>query len=160
MTYRDAVALEADLNAGGATRSAAPPRRDRVVAAALVAWTLFVWVGRIRNALADPDPAGATVLLSLSLAVPAAVVGVALVVGWRRGSDWGRATASGLAALGVWTIAVWLVRAADIALGGDWGVGFVAVHLVLAAVSIGLAVPTVLAARSVLRPTVSASPSP
>ncbi len=154
------MALEADLNAGGATRSAAPARRDRVVAAALVAWTLFVWVGRIRNALADPDPAGATVLLSLSLAVPAAMLGVALVVGWRRGSGWGRATAFGLAALGVWTIAVWLVRAADIALGGDWGVGFVAVHLVLAAVSIGLAVPTVLAARSVLRPAVSASPSP
>lgn len=134
----------------------APARRDQLVAAALVAWTLFVWVGRIRNALADPDPAGATMLLSLSLAVPAVLVGVALVVSWRRGAGWGRATAVGLAALGVWTIAVWLVRAADIALGGDWGVGFVVVHLVLAVVSIGLAVPTVLAARSALRPTASA----
>ena len=55
---------------------------------------------------------------------------------WR----FGRALTAAVTALSAWTTVVWIVRAADIAFGGGHEAAFVAVHVVLAAVSIGLAV--------------------
>ena len=83
---------------------------------AFFAWTVFVWAGRIRN--------GGSVLLAASFLVLAAI---AL---WRRGR-W-------ISALVVWTIGVWAVRTPQILLD-DQSAGFKAVHTVLAAVSIALA---------------------
>jgi hypothetical protein len=82
-----------------------------------LAWTVFVWAGRIRN--------GGSVLLAASFL---ALVALAI---WRRGR-W-------ITALVVWTIGVWAVRTPDI-LVHDHPVGFKVVHTVLAAVSIGLAI--------------------
>ncbi len=117
----------------------------------LLAWTLFVWVGRVRNALADPDLSGADrvgpLLLSVSFVVPAVVLAVVLVSSARRARGVGRVLRAGVLALAGWTCGVWVVRMADIAFGGDWEVGFVAVHAVLAVVSIALAA---LAARAVV----------
>jgi len=90
----------------------------------LAGWTLFVWLARLRNA-AD-DGVGSAVLAS-AFAFGAVVVLV-------RRHD--RAPALALAGF---TVAVWLVRGADIALLSDHDTGFVVVHLVLAAVSIALA---------------------
>jgi hypothetical protein len=115
---------------------------------ALLAWTAFVWVGRIRNALADPalDDGGRTgpILLSLSFLVPAAAVAVLLARSWRGGGS--SALRAAVLALAGWSVAVWVVRVADIALAGDHEVGFVVVHAVLGVGSILLAV---LAARCV-----------
>ena len=117
----------------------------------LLAWTLIVWVGRVRNALSDPELTGSErlgpLLLAASFVVPALVLAVVLFVSTRRSSDGGAVLRSGVLALAAWTCGVWLFRIADIALGGDWSIGFVIVHAVLAIVS---AVLAVLAARAVL----------
>jgi len=111
---------------------------------AFLAWTGFVWIGRVRNALGDDTLDGADrwgpLLLACSFLLPAAVLAVWTVADWRSGATAGRRSASSrlLLVLVAWTTVVWVVRAADIALGGDHEVAFVAVHVVLAAVSIGL----------------------
>lgn len=123
----------------------------------LLAWTLFVWVGRIRNALDDADLTGAqqrgSLLLAASFVVPALVLVVVLfssargVSSARGARGVGPVLRYGVLALAVWTCAVWVVRIVDIAFGGDWDVAFVVVHAVLAVVSAALAVG---AARAVL----------
>jgi hypothetical protein len=105
-----------------------------------LAWTTFVWAGRIRNAMADDalDGGGRTgpVFLSLSFLVPAAVLAVLLA--GERGHRVGRGRSVLLVGLAGWTTAVWAVRVLDIALAGDHDVPFVAVHTVLGVVSIAL----------------------
>jgi len=84
---------------------------------AFVAWTVFVWAGRIRN--------GGSVLLAASFLVLAAIAV------WRRGR-W-------ISVLAVWTVGLWVVRTPQILLDDQSG-AFKVVHTVLAAVSIALAV--------------------
>lgn len=102
----------------------------------LSAWTLFVWVGRLRNIAADEALAGwelawraglAAMFVGLALAVVAAVFVSRLAL---------RSAAVALAGLG---IVVWAVRGVDIALG-DHPASFIAVHLVLAVVTTALSV--------------------
>lgn len=118
-------------------------RRSLVAIGAFILWTLFVWVGRIRNAVSDEalDDGGRTgpLLLSISFVVPALVLAVLLVVAGRAHTSLGPAGSWLLRGLAGWTTAVWLIRAGDIVLTSDRGAAFVTVHLVLAAVSIGLA---------------------
>ena len=126
-------------------KSSVEPTRPRSRGAVLwpwllVAWTGFVWIGRIRNALGDPELAngGRTgpILLALSFLIPAVALAVALVVAQRGGRF--SPVVSLVGALGLWTTALWLVRAVDIAVGGDHSAAFIAVHVVLAVVSIGI----------------------
>jgi hypothetical protein len=133
--------------------------RRTPVTAALVAWTLLVWTTRLRNIWSDDalDLGGrlGRSALAGSFTVLAVVVALGL---WRRRSrsvGWLRPAVLALAA---WTVAVWVVRMAGIATGGH-GVGFVAVHLVLAVVSIGLAGLAAVEARAVAEP-VSSAPRP
>jgi hypothetical protein len=84
---------------------------------AFIAWTVFVWAGRIRN--------GGSVVLAASF------LALAAVALWRRGA-W-------ITALVIWTIGVWAIRTPMI-LVNDHPAGFKVVHSVLAIVSIGLAV--------------------
>ncbi len=116
------------------------PVRDRLVVAAFVAFTAFVWVQRLVNvARGDETDVRLSVALSVGLLGLGVLSGLALVmVGW---AGW---PATPPAAAVVWrvaavaTVAVWLVRAVQITL--DWrSPGFVAVHLVLALISILLA---------------------
>jgi hypothetical protein len=93
------------------------------VALTFVAWTVFVWAGRIRN--------GGSVLLAASFLVLAAVVVTSL---WKP--HWRRYA---VGALALWTIVVWVVRTPMI-LMHDRSAGFKVVHTVLAVISIGLAV--------------------
>ena len=119
--------------------------------AALVAWTGFVWIGRIRNALTDPALEGwelaSPLLLSLSFVLPAVVLGASWLVGTRRGSGPSRPLLVAVVAFCCWTIGVWVLRGADIAFAGDHEAAFVAVHTVLALVSIALA--SIVLARTV-----------
>ena len=82
-----------------------------------VAWTVFVWAGRIRN--------GGSVALAVSF------LALATVALWRR-RGW-------VTALAVWTIAVWAVRT-PVILVHQHPVGFKVVHTALAAISVVLAV--------------------
>jgi peptidoglycan/LPS O-acetylase OafA/YrhL len=111
-----------------------PPRRSRF-AIALVAWSFFVWTTRIANIWRDDalDTGGKVgrTALALSFTVLALAVVVAL---WRAR----RFTAPAVAALAVWTVAVWVVRDVGI-VTGDHEAGFKVVHTVLAVISIALA---------------------
>ncbi len=115
-------------------------------ATVLALWSLFVWGTRIKNAVSGDEGAGA-VLLAVTFV---ALAGLVLVTKGRHGPF--------ALALAGWTAAVWAVRAVDIAFLSDHGAAFVVVHLVLAAVSIGLAVWV---ARDVLaaRPTPARRPA-
>ena len=120
---------------------------------AFIAWTLFVWLGRIRNAVGDPalDAGGRTgpIVLSLSFVIPALLLAgmSGLQLAHRDDHRLGRGVSLLLVALVVWTTAVWVVRAVDIAFLSGRGAAFIAVHVVLAAVSIGLGVMAVRADR-------------
>lgn len=86
---------------------------------AFVAWTLFVWGVRIRNA----DGSVGAVLLALTFVLPAiAALARPAVV---------------LRPLVAWTVVVWLVRIVDIVLS-DHSVGFTVVHVALGVVSVVL----------------------
>lgn len=103
---------------------------------AFAGWTLFVWGNRLVNI--SQDPGGFSSAGFWTLATALTFVALGLVLGFAN------ATRSGLLApivglLAALTIGVWLIRGVDIALG-DHSVPFIAVHLVLAVVSIGLSV--------------------
>ena len=116
------------------------PVRDRLVVVAFVAFTAFVWVQRLVNiAQGDETDVGLSIALSVGLLGLGVLSGLALVmVGW---AGWpavpGAAVAVWRVAAGA-TVVVWVVRAVQITL--DWrSPAFVAVHVVLALVSILLA---------------------
>jgi hypothetical protein len=120
---------------------------------ALCGWTLLVWTTRIGNIWDDDDLTtgekwGRTGL-ALSFTVLALAVGYAVL----RRQPW-----CGLAVklLAGWTIGVWLTRSVGIATG-DHDAAFIAVHLVLALVSIAL---SVLAVRETSRVVASATAGP
>jgi len=111
----------------------------------LAAWQVFVWGTRIDNVLGDDGLTGSDKALRLALSASFLAFGVVAVFVWRQLGRGGEAAPSGgrWVRLGAaWTVVVWAVRGTDIALGGHSG-AFVAVHLVLAVVSIGLAVQAV-----------------
>ncbi|MCC5953606.1 MAG: hypothetical protein JJU45_16055 [Acidimicrobiia bacterium] len=118
-------------------------RRQVLAVGALSAWTLFVWGQRLVN-LATGDESGpsavVSVVLSGVLSGLAVAAAVALVTCWRGGGSmtagWRRTVVQVFAGL---TVAVWAVRGTAIVV--DWrSPGFVAVHVVLAVVSVTLAV--------------------
>jgi hypothetical protein len=113
---------------------------DRFVVAGFVAFTMFVWVQRLVN-LARGDESSVTVSVALSVVLLALAVASALgllVVATRRWVTPPPAVAMVWRVAAAVTVVVWVVRAVQITL--DWrSVGFVVVHVVLAAVSIALA---------------------
>lgn len=121
-----------------------PPSRLRP-ALVLAAWTLAVWTTRIGNIWSDDSLSVAGQLGRTALALAFTVAAVGIVVTWSRARRQGavdrraRAFVRGVAAL---TVGVWAVRSVQIVTGGH-SFGFVVVHLVLAVVSVALAVWTV-----------------
>jgi hypothetical protein len=100
----------------------------------LAAWTLLVWTTRIGNILGDDgldsgEKAGRTALALSFTALAVLVVWAVLARSARR--------RLAVLALAGWSLGVWVVRAVGI-VGGDHSAGFIAVHVVLAAVSIAL----------------------
>lgn len=110
-------------------------RRMRFVAV-FVAWTLVIWIGRLRNIWDDQDLDTAGQVGRSLLALSFVVGAVLVAVGAARLSP---ATAvKVMGAVGAWTAGVWAVRSAAI-LAGEWSLGFKVVHSVLAVVSVCLA---------------------
>ena len=108
----------------------------------LSTWTILVWTTRIRNiwtddSLSTSGQVGRTVLALVFTAFAAGTIGL-----WLRGRRHGREVPSWAGSLvqafAAWTVLVWIVRGVQIALA-DHSAAFIAVHLVLALVSIGLA---------------------
>lgn len=106
------------------------PRPAVIVAA----WTLLVWVGRIRNIWADEDLSSAEQRWRTALAVVMGVGAVGILAAVRKGGSTTIAAVRGFAVL---TTLVWGVRGTQILLG-DWEAGFKVVHSVLAVGSIAL----------------------
>ena len=109
--------------------------RRPVATLVLCAWSLLVWTTRIRNIWTDDaldtGEQWARTALALSFTALALAAGGAVLA--RR--PWWPTAARVLA---LWTIGVWVVRAVGIATADHDG-AFIAVHLVLAALSIALA---------------------
>lgn len=110
-------------------------RSLRAAAYANAGWMAFVWVQRVRNAVAndEPDPTGAFVMSGASLA------GAALLAAAATAAPRSAATRALARVVPAAHGALWVVRGTQIALS-DRSVPFIAVHEVLAAASIGLAV--------------------
>jgi hypothetical protein len=109
--------------------------RRHPAASALAAWSLFVWMTRIRNIWSDDELSTGQQWSHTALALSFTVL--ALAVGWAvvRSAPWREPVVLVLAG---WTIAVWIVRSIGIATADHDG-AFIAVHLALALISIGLA---------------------
>ena len=113
--------------------------RRHPVTVALVGWSLLVWTTRIRNIWTDDELSTAGQLGRTALALSFTVLAVAAGVAVLRRSAWRDRAVRLLAG---WTIGVWVVRSVGIATADHDG-GFIAVHLVLAAISIALAIAAV-----------------
>ncbi|MFV0257140.1 MAG: hypothetical protein ACK5PP_01655 [Acidimicrobiales bacterium] len=104
---------------------------------ALVAWTLFVWVGRIRNALADPDLTGSNRTWALVTAVGLTALGLITLAAVASRPITDRVVRLAALVLAGVSSTIWVVRGIQITLA-DHPAGFIAVHLVLAVVTVGL----------------------
>jgi hypothetical protein len=127
--------------------------RSAISVGSFLIWTVFVWgIVRVRNIMGDAELSSSErtwpLILAATLWVPAAVLLVSLVVALIRKRPFAQAATIGVAVLGVWTTLVWMVRAFDIALASNRELPFIVVHLLLAVISVGLAV----AAARALRP--------
>jgi hypothetical protein len=125
-----------------AARSRADRARQVGPVLALVGWTLFTWLNRIRNVAADASLGGWSRTWSLAVAVGFSAAGLVLgmlVVAWLAGDAEPvpppvRRFALILAAVGAgW----WGVRGVQIVLA-DHGLGFTVVHSILAVVTVAL----------------------
>ena len=110
----------------------------------LAGWTLFVWVGRIRNILADESLTGAAFAIRMGTAVvftaAGAVLAVALAWYIRTRHPFALPLITwigvGLSVVGA---LFWAVRGTTIAFG-DYDLGFKVVHSVLAVVTIAIGI--------------------
>ncbi len=131
-------------------------------AAVLSAWTVLVWTTRIRNIWTDDSLTTGGQVWRTALALSFTVFAVAALVLWARARrrPAPRWAPSLVRAFAVWTTGVWVVRSVQIASNGHEA-AFVAVHTVLAIVSISLAVWADRTAHGTPRPVNAAiSPDP
>jgi hypothetical protein len=112
-----------------------PAGSTRAWSLLLAAWTVLVWTTRINNIWADDELSTGEQWASTALAGSFTVLALAAVIGVLRRTTW---AARAVTLLAGWTILVWIVRGIGIATG-DHDAAFVAVHLVLAGVSVVLA---------------------
>ncbi|MEQ8840068.1 MAG: hypothetical protein RIB98_03735 [Acidimicrobiales bacterium] len=110
--------------------------RIRIPILGFLVWTVFVWVGRIRNIVSDDDLSGGAMAWRLGAAVLFVMLALAVFVVGRQGE---RISVALLGVLVVWTIGWWSIRGVGILLDGNHEIGFKVVHTVLMIVSIGLA---------------------
>jgi hypothetical protein len=119
---------------------ARPYRCSRPLLAAMVAWALFVWATRIRNALGDHDASAwsktGAVALSVSFVV-FALVGIVILVRSRKDHLLSPVEARSVQVFAAWTTVVWLVFGTIIVVHHH-PIAFKAVHVTLGLISIGL----------------------
>ncbi|MEL7210548.1 MAG: hypothetical protein AAGK32_20335 [Actinomycetota bacterium] len=119
---------------------------QRLLVGLLVGWTLLVWATRIDNIVADESLSAGGRTARLALALSFVVLAVAVAIAWVVPAA-RRAAVPLVGALAGWTVVVWIVRGAGIALG-DHDAAFIAVHLVLAVISIALSAAVVRTVRA------------
>ena len=114
-----------------------------------VVWTVYVWTTRIVNAWSASDESTTAKVISTASAVVLLGLGIAvarvLVVARARAMTAGESRLVMILAAG--TIVVWVVRVPQLLLD-DRGAAFKVVHLVLGAISVGLAALSIRRARA------------
>lgn len=110
---------------------------------ALVVWTLFVWLSRVRNVVGNDELDGAGIAWRIGAVVAFCGLAAVVVVAMKTGRPPLRTSVFALAG---WTTAFWLIRGIGIVLD-DHETGFIVVHTVLMIVSIGLSAWAVAAVR-------------
>ena len=111
---------------------------ERLAVPLLAGWTVFLWLSRIRNVLADDDLSTVEQMWRMVVAVGFIALGGYALWAWIRRRDRPRRLAVSLGILCVWTVAFWIVRGGGIILD-DHTLGFTLIHTALMIVSIGLA---------------------
>jgi hypothetical protein len=104
----------------------------------VIAWTLFLWVSRLRNVLNNDE------LSSGGRAVRVAVVVIFVALAAMAAVAVRRKQPKLIVLFLGWTVGYWLIRGIGILIDGDYSVGFKAVHTVLMTISLTL---SALAAR-------------
>ena len=104
--------------------------RDWPALTVLVGWSVFLWISRLRNVLADDDLTDFG--RGWRIAVVVIFVVLAILAWMRRTTTWA------VPVLVWWTIGFWLVRGGGILID-DHSVSFKVIHTALMAVSIGAA---------------------
>ena len=112
---------------------------------ALAVWSVLVWTTRIRNIWTDDELSTSEQWSRTALALSFTVLALAVGHAVYHRTSWQRPIVRALAG---WTTVVWVVRSIGIATADHDG-AFIAVHLVLAAISIGLAALAVREVRTV-----------
>lgn len=122
----------------------------RLDLAVLAGWTLLVWVGRVRNVVADDALAGWALTWRVAVSVAFTTAAIVLAVSLVRTprliappQSLSDRLGVGLAVIG---IAWWLVRGTGILLA-DHSAGFKLVHTVLALVTVALSAAVLRASR-------------
>lgn len=133
-TGRNADVVDQGLPPAGSA-SGRLRRWRHMSAAVLVLWTVFLWLSRLRNVVADEDLTSGGRAVRIAVVVVFVLLALGSVAERVRRGSWGVV----LSVLIVWTIGYWLVRGTGILIG-DWSVGFKVVHTVLMVVSLTLAV--------------------
>lgn len=113
--------------------------RSTVPAAVLAVWSLLVWGGRLRNLIAEPGGLGDLTggdRWSLAGSLVFGLLALATITTLAVARRFTAVPATVLAVLG---IVVWAYRGVVI-LGRGYSAGFMAVHTILAGISIGLGV--------------------
>jgi hypothetical protein len=106
----------------------------RTPALVLAGWTLFVWVTRIRNAMADDGMSGGGKAVAVLTAVAFSALGLATLVTTLRRHPSAPVVLAGLVLL---SVVYWPIRIVQIMIHGH-SAGFVLVHAALAALTLGL----------------------
>lgn len=99
---------------------------------ALIAWTILLWLSRLRNVLANDELTSGGRAIRIGVVVLFVVLAGGAVHGYRRSRP------VLIRVLVVWTIGYWLVRGIGILID-DYSIGFKAVHTALMVVSLTLA---------------------
>lgn len=110
----------------------------------LIAWTVFLWLSRLRNVLSNDDLTSGGRAVRVGVVVIFVGLAAAGAVGVRKHLP------KLVAAFLAWTVGYWLIRGIGILIDGDYSVGFKAVHTVLMLISLilaGLAARQATAAR-------------
>lgn len=102
----------------------------------LIAWTVFLWLSRLRNVLNDNDLSSGGRAIRVGVVVIFVALAAAAAVAVRRRQS------KVLVLFVTWTVGYWLVRGIGILIDGDHSWRFKGVHAVLMVISLTLSALT------------------
>ena len=102
----------------------------------LIAWTVFLWLSRLRNVLNDEDLTSGGRAIRVGVVVVFVAMAAAAAVAVRRRKP------IVLVVFLCWTVGYWLVRGTGILIDGGYSLSFKAIHTLLMVISLTLSALT------------------